>query len=179
MSKRGRVAAIGVAALTLACGFALVCCTQPTTPAVDATPARTDAGETGEGQPVTQRRDTTTEPPGYEATDSTQPHIDMETPEDPEPRTPRYLAIVEQIHADREASIRSTVRSPTKLELETDNVKRLRITREGLPLLQNSSIVLRIDGQGIEWTRHYTAVELERSPAGTWTVTDRRPPRKP
>ena len=32
-----------------------------------------------------------------------------------------------------------------------------------------------IDGQGIEWTREYLAVELERSSAGVWTVVRRRP----
>jgi hypothetical protein len=99
----------------------------------------------------------------------------METPEKPEPKTPRYLAIVEQVDADQDAKVQATIRPPTGLELETENVKRLRITREGLPLVQNRSIVLRIDGQGIEWTRHYVAVELERSSAGTWTVIGRRP----
>ncbi len=103
----------------------------------------------------------------------------METPEGPEPRTPRYLEIVEQVHSDRTGTVRATITSPTKLELETDNIKRLRITREGLPLAEGRSIVLRIDGQGIEWTRQYTAVELERSSAGTWTVIGRRPSKKP
>jgi hypothetical protein len=180
MTRRGKAAAIGVATLALACGFVLVCCTQPNGPAVEATPARSGAAERHETAPATQPPDRSGQAePRDRSAEPTQPRIDMETPEEPEPRTPRYLAIVEQIHSDREASVRATIRSPTKLELETDNVKRLRITREGLPLVQNRSIVLRIDGQGIEWTRHYTAVELERSSAGTWTVADRRPHRKP
>ena len=180
IAKCGRVAAIGAATFVLVCGFALVCCTRPTTPVVDATRPRADATEPSEAEPLTQPPDTATGQAGRaerrdQAAESAPPEIDMETPEEPEPKTPRYLAIVEEIHPDRQASVRATVRSPTKLELETENVKRLRITREGLPLVQNRSIVLRIDGQGIEWTRHYVAVELERSSAGTWTVIGRRP----
>jgi hypothetical protein len=184
IARRGRLATIGAAAFMLMGGFFLVCCTQPTTPGVNATAPRADTGEAGEAEPLTQPRDTATDrtrraAPRDRATEAAPPDISMDHPEEPEPRTPPYLAIVEQVHADRDARIQATISPPTKLELETDNIKRLRITRERLPLAQNRSIVLRIDGQGIEWTRHYIAVELERSTAGTWTVVDRRPYAEP
>ena len=180
IAKRGRVAAIGAAGFVLACGFALVCCTRPTTPGVDATQPRADAGETSEVEPPVWSEEAISGQPDEtrlrdQATESVPSEIELETPEEPEPKTPRYLAIVEQVHPDRDPKVRATIVSPTKLELETDNIKRLRITREGLPLASNRSIVLRIDGQGIEWTREYLAVELERSSAGVWTVVRRRP----
>jgi type IV secretory pathway VirB10-like protein len=180
IAKRGRVAAIGVAGFVLACGFALVCCTRPTTPGVDATRPRADTGENGEVEPPARSERAAPEQPDEarapaQATESAPPEIELETPEEPEPTTPRYLAIVEQVRPDQDATVRPTIVSPTKLELETDNVKRLRITREGLPLARNRSIVLRIDGQGIEWTPNYLAVELERSSAGIWEVVRRRP----
>ena len=184
ITKRGRAVAISAAILFAACGLALVCCTRPTTPGVEATPPRADAPEPVEAKPPTPPADTAVHQPdqarpGSEPIESAPAEIDMETPEGPEPRTPRYLEIVEQVHSDRTGTVRATITSPTKLELETDNIKRLRITREGLPLAEGRSIVLRIDGQGIEWTRQYTAVELERSSAGTWTVIGRRPSKKP
>lgn len=180
IAKRGRVAAIGAAGFVLVCGFALVCCTRPTTPGVDATRPRADAGRTSETEPPAPPEEATSEQPDearprHQATGSVPPEIDVEAPEEPEPKTPRYLEIVEQVHLDRVPKVRATIVSPTKLELETDNIKRLRITREGLPLARNRSIVLRIDGQGIEWTRKYLAVELERSSAGVWEVVRRRP----
>ena len=180
IAKRGRVAAIGAAGFVLACGFALVCCTRPTTPGVDTAQPRADAGRTSEIEPPAPAQEATSQQPDEarprdQATESVPPAIELETPEEPEPRTPRYLEIVEPVHPDRDSKIRATIVSPTKLELETDNIKRLRITREGLPLARDRSIVLRIDGQGIEWTRKYLAVELERSSAGVWEVVRRRP----
>lgn len=175
---------IGVVGFALLCGFALVCCTQPTTPGVDSRSPRTDEAETREAELPARPQNTTSAQPGEtrprdQVGEWGPPQIDMDTPETSEPRTPRYLAIVEQIQADQDAAIRATIHPPTKLELETNNIKRLRITREGLPLAQNRSIVLRIDGQGIEWTQQYIAVELERSSAGIWTVVGRRPYAEP
>lgn len=175
------MAVISAATFFLACGLALVCCTRPTAPAVSATPPRGDAPQPDPAGATTQPANAPAARPQARSTpiEPAPAEIDMETPEEPEPRTPRYLEIVDEIRADGVGTVRATVTLPSKLELETDNVKRLRITREGLPLATGRSIVVRIDGQGIEWTRQYTAVELERSSAGTWTVVGRRPSKKP
>ncbi len=176
--KRGTVLAISTAAFVLLCGFGLVCCTRSTAPGVEVAQPRADSGEEEDigSAEVARQEDAATEPAIVDASrDESAGTIDMETPEKPEPKTPRYVSIVEQLHSGQDARVTATIELPTKLELTTDNVSRLRITREGLPLARDRSIVLRIDGQGIEWTRQYLAVELERSSAGVWTVVRRRP----
>ncbi len=181
--NRGRLATIGIAAFALLCGFALVCCTRSPTPGVEAAPPRAadsdETAETAESEPALPENvgaeppDET--PPGDETPEVTVPSIEMDEPETPGPQLPRYLEVVEEIDPARQPAVEVTLTAPRTLELDTHNVKRLRLTREGLPLTRNRSIVLRIDGQGIEWTPKYVAVELERSPAGEWTVVRRRP----
>lgn len=181
--KRIKLVTIGMAAFALLCGFVLVCCTRSPSPGVTATPPRAvDADETAEAvQPqaatpegvAPEQLDRTR--PGQERVAATVPSIDVDEPEKPQPALPRYLEIVEETDPTRRASVEATITPPRKLELNTQNVKLLRLTREGLPLTRNRSIVLQIDGQGIEWTPKYVAVELERSPAGEWTVVRRRP----
>ena len=180
--NRKSVAVICAAGSALLGGFGLVCCSRPTGPGVTVTQPPTatpdEATHPSDSEP-TAARDRVEEPPETAAPRDnpadTAPPIEMETPAEPEPKTPRYLDIVEELDASRRALVEATIVAPTKLELNTQNVKRLRITREGLPLARDRSIVLRIDGQGIEWTRQYVSVELERSPAGAWTVVRRRP----
>lgn len=109
------------------------------------------------------------------ASDAAPTTIDMDEPEEPEPPLPPYLSVVERIDPGQQARVYATPIAPNKLEVTTENVKRLRLTRERLPLSRHRSTVLRIDGQGIEWTPKYVAVELERSPAGAWTVVRRKP----
>jgi hypothetical protein len=181
--NRVRLATIGMAAFALLCGFVLVCCARSPTPAVTATPPRAaDSDETAATQESgsvppesagAEPPDVT--PPREETGELTAPSIEMDEPEEPAPVLPRYLEIVEETDPIQRASIEVTLTPPRKLELDTRNVKLLRLTRDGLPLTRSRSIVLQIDGQGIEWTPKYMAVELERSPAGEWTVVRRRP----
>lgn len=181
--NRVRLSVVGAAGFVLLGGIGLVCCARPSTPAVDATqPRAADSGVIAEAErpepPSAQNADDTktgAKASRGEAAEAVAPTIEMEQPERPEPRTPRYLSIVEEINVARPAKVHATVAAPSTLELTTENVRRIRVTREGLPLARDRSIVLRIDGQGIEWTRKYIAVELERSPAGAWTVVRRRP----
>ncbi len=87
---------------------------------------------------------------------------------EPEPRLPSYLRILERFDNTARVKVRVRLEPPAKLEIQTDNVKRLRITRIGLPLMRGRSTVLRIDEQVFEWTRRSDVVELERSPNGVW-----------
>lgn len=87
---------------------------------------------------------------------------------EPEPRLPKYLKILERFDDRARVDVRVRLEPPAKLEIQTDNVKRLRITRIGLPLMRGRSTVLRIDEQVFEWPQSSEVVELERSPNGVW-----------
>lgn len=167
MSRRLRRFMIGIAAsMVIMGGITLVCCTRTTSPGLSPT-----------APPSVVEEPSTSSKPEQDSTEgegAPQPEIDVLT-DTAEPEPPSYVAVVDQYEAGRPGRVRAAITAPNKLELETRNVKRLRITREGLPLPRDRSIVLRIDGQGIEWTRDYLAVELERSPAGVWEVTHLRP----
>jgi|GEM_PF-3543500 len=141
-----RLTVAGVAALS---AVGLVCCSRTISPGVEPAPPRVveEAPEESDRSAV-KPKDPTTE----------------------KPQTPPYLAVVERIQSDGEARISATIDKPRKLVLDTDNVKRIQITREGLPFPRDRSIVLRVDGQGIEWTRQYFTVVLERSSTGVWEV---------
>jgi len=174
--KRKRNLAIATSAFVVLCGIGLVCCQQPSKQAVTVTEPRSDAGETDAPPPAKTQTDPA-EPvtPPDQAAVEPPADIDMDDPDQPEPATPRYLAIVESIDPAKRPTVTTRIEAPRLLEVDTDNIQRLRLTREGLPLAANRSIVLRIDGQGIEWTPNVLAIELERSPAGVWSVVRRRP----
>jgi hypothetical protein len=63
-----------------------------------------------------------------------------------------------------------------RLALDTRNVRRLRITRAQLPLERDRSLVLILDGQGIEWRADSTVEEFERAETGAWLPA---PPKTP
>ena len=172
--NRTKLAGLGAAGVALLISFGVFCCSRSETPAVRTEQPHADVAEVTERprEPVPPAETPTSEsgsPP------QPAPSINVDHPEAPEPPTPHYVAVAEEIKPAEPSKIRATIVSPTKLVIETDNVKRLRVTREGTVLSRNRSVALRVDGQGIEWTRDYIAVELERSPAGEWTVVRRRP----
>jgi hypothetical protein len=71
-----------------------------------------------------------------------------------------------------------TAETQRSLSLTTRNVSRFRIQRDGSPLRYGTNVILRIDGQALEWTGRYEALVLERSSNGVWEVAervDRRP----
>lgn len=89
----------------------------------------------------------------------------------PTAQVPGFVRILEQT---RPGDAQVTVATPDRrtLELTTRNVQRMRLTRLGLPL-QADTIVLRIDGYGIEWRPNRAVVEVERTNAGVWVVASR------
>jgi hypothetical protein len=66
--------------------------------------------------------------------------------------------------------------SPERLVIDTHNVRRILIDRERAPLLLNRSVVLRLDGQGIEWTADSRTRVFERSINGEWGAARERTP---
>jgi hypothetical protein len=95
-------------------------------------------------------------------------------PVEPAPKLPRYLEVLERVDHKTPARVQVRLVPPAKLEIETDNVKRLRITRAELPLSRRRSTILRLDSQAIEWRLSSVAVEFERSRHGVWTVVKSR-----
>jgi hypothetical protein len=91
------------------------------------------------------------------------------------PTPPPYLHVLETARRDRRATVDARVEPPATLRVATQNVRRLRIDRDRLPLPTTGSVELRIDGQGFEWTSRYDIIDLELSPSGTWKVVERRP----
>jgi hypothetical protein len=86
-----------------------------------------------------------------------------------------YLQILELRDAARGPTIHSLVSGRRELRLDTDNIQRLRITRDQLPIPRDRSVVLRIDGQNFEWTSRSASIELERDRNGFWNVSGRAP----
>jgi len=85
------------------------------------------------------------------------------------PELPPYLEITESLPGAA-AKIESTLPAPNAIELKTDGVKRLRLLRSEWPHRVATSIAVRIDKQGIEWTPRYAVLELERRDNGDWAI---------
>jgi hypothetical protein len=101
---------------------------------------------------------------------ATQPTTQPATtqPEEAEPETPDYLTILDRFNSRERASASARVEPGNRLVIDTRNVRRLRIERRELPLDARRTIVLQLDGQGIEWLAKSRVVEFERSPNGEW-----------
>lgn len=175
MSRRrlARVATLAVG-LTLALGW-LVCCTssQPHGAPAISTPDAPSA------QPVDEPDRPTpapaAKPPAAEHDGTAQPapgpaQITPPTPPPTEPpqELPDYLGVTARFDQSKPAFVDFEVTSPNRLAIETRNVRRLWIDRAALPLRTDRSIVLQLDGQGIEWTPTSTTTVFERSPNGAW-----------
>ena len=178
--NHSRLAVWGLVGLAALYSIGLSACERPATQGVTTTqPRGVETGSDPDGAQPPAAADTGQEADQAEArdtkpADATAATIDMEEPEQARPPIPRFISITEEVDPQLLSSVDVSVLPPRKLELKTENIRRLRLTREGLPLTKNASIVLQIDGQGIEWTSRYIAVELERSPTGIWTVIARR-----
>jgi hypothetical protein len=113
-------------------------------------------------------------PPPAPAPEAVQPPQAPAAPAEQE--LPPYLQVVERIRPLEPAEVHVDASSPERLVIETRNVRRIRIDREHAPLALNRSVVLRLDGQGIEWTADSRAREFERSVNGEWgAARERRP----
>lgn len=92
-------------------------------------------------------------------------------PTQPPPRPGTdYLVVLERYQADAPFATNAQLEPPRRLRVDTQNVKRLRITRQDVPLMRGGSLSLTIDGQGFEWNEKTPVLLLERSPAGAWAV---------
>jgi len=98
------------------------------------------------------------------------------TPRTDEPDLPDYVRVLARFRPDEPPDVRIEITSPTRLVVRTRNVRKLWIDRDRLPMETGQSLVLQLDGQGIEWTAGSTVREFERSINGDWTGTPPEPP---
>jgi len=112
-------------------------------------------------QPVAGPASKSAGAPGVTAPPATQPAAQ-------EPELPEYVTLVERFNPRQPPAVRVRTEEPSRLVIETRNVRRLRIDRTRLPLDRRHSIALQLDGQGIEWLPKSEVVEFERSPNGDW-----------
>lgn len=91
--------------------------------------------------------------------------------EKPEPlKPPAFVTRFEAGTATATPQIESQISAPGTVTLRTANVRRLTLTRSALPFEARGSVALRVDDQGIEWTRRSAVLELERRSSGEWVV---------
>ena len=153
----------GIATAAL-CGLLLCACENPP-PAGrgPTTPQPSDAAGTalpGEPAPQTQPTDdglTPTAPPG-------EPPVVLPA----ETEGPPYAVVSGVFVADEPPRVREVRRTGQRLELDTYNVRRLRIDRAQLQPDGRQSLTLVLDGQGMEWHAASPIDEFERSRNGVW-----------
>jgi hypothetical protein len=141
---------------------------EPATPPPPQEPAATEADH-GDDRP-----------PGAEPAPDAEPDEEdgAAPPRPPASTWPAYVSLLGKLDADRPASVTATAETQRSLSLATRNVGRFRIRRDGTSLRYGINVILRIDGQPLEWTARYEALVLERSRNGVWEVVkrvDRRP----
>lgn len=93
-----------------------------------------------------------------------------ETQPAPEPvKLPPYIELLEALTGST-PKIDAVLPSPNVIELTTAGVRRVRLLRSEWPQRVTTSIAVRIDGQGIEWTGRRDILELERRDNGDWVI---------
>lgn len=89
-----------------------------------------------------------------------------------EPPWPAYITDVAPIEAAAKPEVTVVTAKGRRLVIDTQNVQRLRIVRDELPIETSGSIVLRLDGQGIEWLADSGVEWFKRSRNGNWDAAD-------
>jgi hypothetical protein len=95
-------------------------------------------------------------------------------PTTPDDTFPAGVTVLEEERPGVTTSVKVQVDDGRRVIMQTRNVKRMRVHRQGIGVTTARSAVLRIDDQGIEWTRDAEVVELERSRNGEWLVVPER-----
>jgi hypothetical protein len=91
-------------------------------------------------------------------------------PETPEPpKTPDYVTVLERFDERAPVQVQVQPARGNRLAIDTQNVKRMRLARERLPIDGRRTVALQLDTQGIEWLANSPVVEFERSTNGAWT----------
>ena len=91
-----------------------------------------------------------------------------EPPPPPEPPVPGYIQIIEKFDPKARTVAQATAASGQQLDIMTQNVKRMRIDRDRVPVDKTRSIALMLDGQPLEWLPRSKVEAFERSINGRW-----------
>lgn len=151
-------------ALAALCGFFLCACETPP-PAGARGPTATPPNTAEPASPEEPARQ------GEPADDGSPPIAPSdEAPAVPpiEAERPPYLTVTGVFVSDEPPRVREVRRAGRRLELDTYNVRRLRIDRAQLEADRRQSITLILDGQGMEWHAASPIDEFERSRNGVW-----------
>lgn len=147
---------------------------EPPKPAAEKPPAPPVSAE----KPQDPQPDARREPqPPIDPQPEPAPEAEVPAPPSPgeEPELPEYITRLERIESARGHRLDAEFRQQGVIVLSTANIRRLRVERSRLPTRVASSIAVRIDGQGIEWSPRHQWIELERSSVGQWQVVARYP----
>jgi hypothetical protein len=143
----------------------------PQPPSAALTPA------TAPSPPAVARKPESPKPPPSTAEPISQPIRPFEPPTPPAAEElPPYIQVLERFRPLEPATVHIDSSSPQRLVIDTSNVRRIWIDRERAQLALNRSVVLRLDGQGIEWTADSRTREFERSKNGVWEAAHERIP---
>lgn len=93
-----------------------------------------------------------------------------QTPPPPRPDVPPFVRGVEPLRPTEDTRITADFDANGDLIITTDNVRRFRIVRRGMPMPQYRNLIVRIDKQNIEWTERYAEIELAQARSGLWEV---------
>lgn len=170
-----------LALLVLALGAGACASSDPTRRPPAAPP---DAAEPASAAP---RAQTASQPPG--STAAAPPHVQpapdragqpqppaaQPAPDEPDPYAIPYLRILELRAPAERPRVDARLAGRRELLLDTSNVQRMRLTRDHLAIPRHLAVVLRLDGQNLEWSANHTAIELERDRNGFWNVIGREP----
>jgi hypothetical protein len=85
-----------------------------------------------------------------------------------EPEIPDYVTILERYNPQQRATVEVHPEPGNRLLIDTNNVRRLHIDRDRVPLDRRRSMSLQLDGQGVEWLATSKVEEFERTINGQW-----------
>lgn len=95
----------------------------------------------------------------------------------PPQKLPPYISVLERVEHEKRSVVDSAI-VRNKLQLSTQNVKRLRISRRDLPIARDKSVILRVDDFVLEWTPKSDTIELELGRNAGWQIVE-PPPARP
>jgi hypothetical protein len=81
---------------------------------------------------------------------------------------PGYIQVLEKFDPNAQTVVQATAATGQQLDITTQNVKRMRIDRDHVPVDRTRSIALMLDGQPLEWLARSKVHEFERSVNGRW-----------
>lgn len=77
-----------------------------------------------------------------------------------------------RFEAGKPVRVEGKIEAERRVILDTDNAQRIRFDRRRIPVRRDRSIILVIDGQGIEWLASSTVTEFERTKTGAWVALE-------